>query len=246
VKNTVFEAWDTLGAAGAAVSVAKTSVIATSFFTPTGWLAAIGIGTAVTPIGWVVAAGVVTGGAWLGVTRYLKNNTESRVTVIPDFINTPLDALALGLFDLMAPLALKVADIDGDIHKSERELIEAYFIKQWGYDPNFVREGMAYTESNLSNFSIEVVARALAEYKKENPDCNFQVMTKEMLRFLNEIIEADNKIDEREKMVIQYIESIIREVGELSLQKKAKEGWGFLKEKVGGSIPIKSSKNELE
>ena len=75
VKNTVFEAWDTLGAAGAAVSVAQSSVIASSFFAPTGWLAVIGIGTAATPIGWVVAAGVVTGGAWLGVSRYLKNNT---------------------------------------------------------------------------------------------------------------------------------------------------------------------------
>ena len=127
LKKSVVEAWTTLGTAGTAVGVAQSSMVASALFAPTGWLAAIGIGTAVTPIGWVIAAGVITGGTWLGVTRYLKSTSISRVTVIPDFINTPMDVLALGLFDLMAPLALKIADIDGEIHKNERAIIESYF-----------------------------------------------------------------------------------------------------------------------
>ena len=110
VKNAVVQAWDVAGVATTAAVVAKSSVVASTFFAPTGWLAVFGIGTAVTPIGWVVAAGVVTGGAWYGITRHLKKATASKVTVIPKFINTPLDVLALGLFDLMAPLALRMAE----------------------------------------------------------------------------------------------------------------------------------------
>jgi hypothetical protein len=120
VKNKVVEFWDALGVATTAATIANSSAVASAFFAPSGLLAAIGIGTAVTPIGWVIAAGVVTGGAWVGITRYVKNITPSRVTVIPDFINTPMDVLALALFDLITPLVLKVAIVDGEIHSSER------------------------------------------------------------------------------------------------------------------------------
>lgn len=70
VKNAVVQAWDVAGVATTAAVVAKSSVVASTFFAPTGWLAALGIGTAVTPIGWVVAAGVFTGGAWYGITCF--------------------------------------------------------------------------------------------------------------------------------------------------------------------------------
>ena len=130
LKNAVVQAWDVAGVATTAAVVTKSSVVATTFFAPTGFMAALGIGTAVTPIGWVIAAGVVTGGAWMGVTRYLKKASASRVTVIPNFINTPLDVLALGLFDLLAPLALKVAEVEGRIDNPERKLINTYFVKE--------------------------------------------------------------------------------------------------------------------
>ena len=57
VKNAAYQAWEVAGVATTAVVVAKSSVVASTFFAPTGFLAAIGIGTAVTPIGWVIAAG---------------------------------------------------------------------------------------------------------------------------------------------------------------------------------------------
>jgi len=244
LKNKAYTAYETLGVAGAAVVAANSTVVASTFFAPTGWLAAIGIGTAVTPLGWVVAAGVVTGGAWLGVSRYLKNVSGSRVTVIPNFINTPMDVLALGLFDLIAPLVLKIAVIDGDFHKTERDLIESYFVKQWGYNQDFVREGMAYSATNLSQFSIEASIRELAEFQKENPDCNFKAMSKEMLRFLREIVEADGKLDAREENAIASIESIIKDVGEPIIQKKARKGWKFISNTVNKSIAKKFRKTK--
>lgn len=224
MKNTVFELWDTAGAAGTAVAVAKSSIVASTFFAPTGVLAFFGIGTAVTPIGWVIAAGVIAGGGWIGITRYLKQSTGSRVTTIPEFINTPMDVLALGLFDLMAPLALKVASIDGNIEASEKDAISSYFVKQWGFNADFVHAGMSFTESRMSEFSVKELAHSLAEFKKHNEDCNYKAMSRELVSFLREVIEADGRIDEREDMAIEKVQAVFDEVARFSFKKVVKSG----------------------
>jgi len=240
VKNTVFEAWDTLGVVGTAATVAQSSTVASTFFAPTGFLASLGIGTAVTPLGWVVAASVVTGGAWLGATRYLKNGTSDRTTVIPKFINTPIDVLALTIFDMLAPLALKVADIDGQIHNSERDIIYAYFVKEWGYNEQFVCAGLAFSETKLSEYSVKELALTLAEYKKVNPDCNYESMSKEIISFLKDIMYADGVIDEREEMAIEKAENIFKEVYQFSLIKEVQSGWKSIK----GTMNIKTSNSK--
>ncbi len=230
VKNAAFQAWEVAGVATTAAVVAKSSVVATTFFAPTGFLAAIGIGTAVTPIGWVVAAGVVTGGAWIGITRYLKKASANRVTVIPKFINTPLDVLALGLFDLLAPLALKITAVEGNLDATKRKPVHDYFVKEWGYDPEFVSEGIKYTESTLDEFSIRNLARTLAEFTRENPDCNFKLMSQEILGFLVKIAISEGGMDERQKMEIGKVESIFKSTNRFSIRNKIRAGWGSLRE----------------
>ena len=134
-KNLANDFYEVIGGAGAGVAVAKSGIVATTFFAPQGFLGLIGLGgAAITPIGWVVAAAVLSGGAVFGVRRFLCDMTGSRVTVIPKFINTPIDVLAISLFDLVAPLALKVADIDGEVSVKERKRIKSYFVDEWGYD----------------------------------------------------------------------------------------------------------------
>lgn len=226
MKNAAFELWDAAGAAATAVAVAKSATVASTFFAPTGMLAIFGVGAAATPIGWVIAAGVVAGGGWIGITRYLKKSTGRRVTTIPDFINTPMDVLALGLFDLMAPLALKIASIDGDIDASEKEAISSYFVKHWGYDANFVRDGMSFTESRLSDFSVKELAQSLAEFKKHNKDCNFKAMSGEMTDFLREVIEADGRIDEREEMAIEKVQAVFDDVARFKIKEVTNKGSG--------------------
>ncbi|RLA15559.1 MAG: TerB family tellurite resistance protein [Gammaproteobacteria bacterium] len=232
LKNAVFETWEVAGVATTAVVVAKSSAIATTFFAPTGWLAAIGIGTAATPVGWVIAAGVVTGGAWVGITRYLKKASANRLTVIPKFINTPLDVLALGLFDLLAPLALKVASVEGHIEDAGRNHIRDYFVNEWGYDPRFVGEGIKYIESNLDSFSIRALSQTLAKFASENPDCNFKVMSAEILGFLRNMAATDGRIDERIEMEIERIEAIFKSVYKFSLKKNMQKGWGSIRQAV--------------
>jgi predicted small metal-binding protein len=140
------------------------------------------------------------------------------VDVIPKFINTPLDVLALGLFDLIAPLALGVASIDGRIDLSERQVITSYFVKEWGYDPSFVEKGVAFTESKLADYKIKTLAEMLAEFQKKNPDCNYKMMSNEIVEFLRSVIEADGKIDEREEMAVERVMKTFETVGKFNFK----------------------------
>jgi hypothetical protein len=233
LKNAAVKVWDVAGVATTAAVVAKSSVVATTFFAPTGFLALLGIGTAVTPVGWVIAASVITGGTWVGITRYLKKSTNSRVTIIPRFINTPLDVLALSLFDLLAPLALKVACPEGRINGDKQTLIHAYFVKEWGFDPDFVSEGMKYTESKLDDFSIDELAQALAEFANRNRDCNFKMMSLEILSFLRNIVDVEGQANSQEAMAVDKIEATFKKAIKFSLRKSAESGWRSVKRASG-------------
>ena len=217
LKNAAFEAWDAVGVGATGAAVAASPVVATTFFASTGFWASIGLGAAATtPIGWVVLAGVVSGGAWLGLTRTLKGSAKSRVTVVPHYINTPMDVLALGLFDLMAPLGLKVAAIDGALVEEERGAVAAYFVEDWGYDPAFVRAALGFTEAQLDGFTIKGLAQALAEFKRANPDCDYGAMSSEIMRYVARIAEADGPVDEAEELAIEKIGQIFQREGRAS------------------------------
>jgi hypothetical protein len=241
VKNAVVQVWDVAGVATTAAVVAKSSVVATTFFAPSGLLAAIGIGTAVTPIGWVVAAGVLSGGAWFGITRHLKKASASKVTVVPNFINTPLDVLALGLFDLMVPLALRVAAVDGHIEAVRRQHIDDYFVAEWGYDANFVDAGIRHIESSLGELSVVDQAQTMAEFASQNRDCNFAVMAQEILDFLRQIVASDGDVGRQDEKAIEEIERIFKSVNRFSLRRRLVDGWAVLKNRSGRLLSRRKS-----
>lgn len=214
LKNKLSDCWEVFGAAGTGAAVANSSMVTAAFFAPHGLLGFIGIGAgAATPLGWVVAAAALSGGAVIGVRRFLSDATGNRVTVIPKFINTPIDVLAVSLFDLIAPLALKIAKVDGSVSEAEREWIRSYFVKEWGYDRAFIDAGCNLIESRIEEYSIKEVAETLAEFCKVNPDCQFAEMSRDLIDFLKKIMEADGAIDEREEFAIEKIEEIFKQAG---------------------------------
>ncbi len=219
-SNKVKEWWNLISAVGGGAAAAQSSVVATTFFAPHWLLATFGFGAAVTPVGWVVAAAVVSGGAWYGIQKALGGAVDSRITKVPKFINTPIDVLAVSLFDLLAPLGLKVADADGTVTDDERATIQRYFVRTWGFDERFTKAGIAHLEQHLANFSIEDIARRLAEFKKDSPDCNYEAMSQDILKFLNQVMEADGRIDEAEEMAIESVRAIFSQAGKSALSKR--------------------------
>ena len=222
-KKHLFRLWDTASWAGTGAAVAASKTVATTFFAPTGLAALFGFGAAVTPVGWVLLAAATSAGAFYGVTRLFGGYEESRVDKIPKFINTPIDVLGASLFDLMAGLAVRVAQIDGEIDQREIGAIADYFVGDWGFDPTYVESAFAVVRADIPKASIKDMARALASFQAQNPDCNNLAMQAALVDFLRETALADGAIDEREDLAIDAIVLAMREVraGRLRLVRSA-------------------------
>ncbi len=196
--NKARELWDVVGAAGTGAAVAKSSIIASTFFAPSGLLGILGIGTAATPIGWVALATVASGGACYGLYRLLGKGHQSRVIEIPKYINTPLDQLGLAIFDLVAPLALRLAAIDGQIEPGERAHLENYLCTEWGLDKQFVREAVDGIATDALTAPLEQMARERAELMYANPDCNHEEMARDLIKTLREMLESTGPLSKDE------------------------------------------------
>jgi len=210
--NRMRELWDVLGAAGTGAAVAKSSLVATSFFAPSGLLGAIGIGTAATPIGWVAFAALASGGACYGLYRFLGNSKGSRVIEIPRFLNTPLDALGLALFDLIAPLALGLAKVDGQIDPEERELITMHLVEDWGLDGHFVKQALQVIEPELNKLNVEAMAQELAEFLHANPDCKHQAIATDLSGFLREMLTSAGALTPAEEQTLTKVSRLLHAV----------------------------------
>lgn len=208
LAKTLQTLWDVKGAGAAGAAAAASPVVATTFFGGGGGiLSALGFGAAAaTPVGWIVAAAVGSGAAYYGVMRVVSSYGSSRVETIPKFINTPIDLLGATLFDMMAGLALKVADFAGDIDDNEREAIIAYFDDEWGISREYSSKALPVIEGDIRQRALRDMAKSLAEFQLDNPDCNPSAMKRDIRGFLEEIANADGEFDEREELAIDAIE----------------------------------------
>lgn len=188
--NRTREVWDVLGAAGAGAAVAKTGMVA-------GLL-----GASATPIGWVALAALASGGACYGIYRLLGNTKGERVIEIPKYLNTPLDTLGLAIFDMIAPLSLRLAAVDGEIEAAERAFLIRYLVDDWGMNRRFVEQAVAAIEPRLMDGSIESMAAEAAEFLHLNPDCKHQAIAKDLGVFLRAMLETGGPLSEAEEAAL--------------------------------------------
>lgn len=201
--------WDVGGVAATGAGAAASTTVASTFFGSI-WTT-VGLASAATPLGWVLGAAAATGGVYYGVTRLFHGYSESRVDVVPKFINTPIDLLAASLLDLLGSLAVKVAAMDGVIDAKEKLAMQSYFVEEWGYDPVYSANAFDLLIENEDKARLKEMTASLAEFVHANPDCKFAAIQKEVSALLEEIATADGTIDEREEMAIERIVASLRE-----------------------------------
>lgn len=234
----VSQLWDIVGAAKTGAGVAASPAVATAFF-GTFW-SSVGLTTAVTPIGWIVGAAVVSGGAYYGVMRLFKSYSGNRVEEVPKFLNTALDVLATSAFDLMGSLALKVASIDGHIDPTELDAIHSYFVEEWGFDATYLRHALIVLSENVERSRLSDMTKSLADFATDSPDCNFDAVRNEIKNILTAVAEADGRLDEREEMAIEKINSSLQE--HASLTKSASRAISGTAKTIGDTVSGAASK----
>lgn len=215
----VGDLWHVGSAAAVGGMAAGSSVTAGAFFGT--WLTGLGIGVAVTPVGWILGSAAAAGALGWGVLQAWRGYAGSRVESVPKFITTPIDFLAAALFDLVAGLCVLVAREAGDLDKSERDGIADYFASVWGLDPAYLAAALPLIEAETLGRNITDAARALADYKRQNPDCNYEAMSAEILALLTEIAEADGQLDAAETAAIAEVRRVFAEVGRTGLLSQA-------------------------
>ncbi len=203
--NRTREIWDVLGAAGGGAALAKA--------------AAMGLGAAATPVGWVAVAALASGGACYGLYRWLGDTKGSRVIEIPKFLNTPLDTLGLALFDLIAPLALRLAAVDGEIEPAERAALVAHLVDEWGLDADFVARALAQIEPRVRQGSVEEMAAELSAFLHANPDCNHAAIAADLAQFLRRLLEAGGPLSADEEAALATCQALLLQQPDTALTK---------------------------
>jgi hypothetical protein len=205
---------EALGVGGAGAYIAGSTVVAGTFFAKKGMvvsaLSAVGLGAAAaTPIGWVLAAGVVSGVAYMGVSRFFETSRDEHLVVVPKYINTPMDVIALALIELMLPVSLKIARASGEISDVGRAAILEFYCQEWGYSRAFIARLIEEYEKDLDKVSFARLAQSLSEYCAANDDCERDTIVDDLILHLREVIEAGGVIHEQELRQLEYLSSIL-------------------------------------
>lgn len=205
--NRTREIWDVLGAAGAGAALAKAG--------------ALGLGAAATPVGWIAIAALASGGACYGLYRWLGDTKGSRVIEIPKFLNTPLDTLGLALFDLIAPLALRLAAVDGRIEPAERDALRRHLVDDWGLDAAFVGRAVAQIEPGAAQGDVDAMAAELSTFLHANPDCNHAAIAAHLGDFLRQLLEAGGPLSGNEEETLARVVARLKQTPDTVLSKAA-------------------------
>ena len=212
IKKNLSGLWGTFGIGSTAATIAKSSWIASAIGVKKGIAATLSfglLGTVSTPLTYVAVAAIGSTAIYFGVMKVVKKYSSDRVTIIPKFINTPLDLLAVSMFDLIAPAAYKMSQIDGNVTEEESELIFEYFVKEWGYSAEYVNKSSELISDQILGKNIEEILSPLIDFIKENPDCNKDEIAADILLILREIAEADGILHENEKSYLDQAYKIL-------------------------------------
>lgn len=208
---------EAMGITGMASAAMTSSVVAGTVFGGKGLLATIGLATAATPVGWVIGVGALAGGGYIGLSKLLERSKERGLVVVPRYINTPLDIIAATVIDLLLPIGLKFATLDGKVCEQESAVIRKHFVNDWGYSEDYVDGCLVKTMTVIDSVSITDLIEKLIDYAERNEDCDLLTIQNTLINFLQKLIESDGVIDDNELNHLKLVQSIFESASKKSV-----------------------------
>ena len=77
------------------------------------------------------------------------------------------------------------------------------FVVRWLHAA--ARKTLPYDRWGMHLLQLVQATPSISVFANDNPDCDYNSILKEILSLLEEIAEADGKLDEREEMAIQKV-----------------------------------------
>ena len=194
---------------------------------------ALGAGLFVTwPIEWIGLAGAGGLGAVFGGKKLLNRAKKNCVDEVPKFINTPLDLLSISVFEILAPISVKIAKSDSEFCEEEIEYILNYFLNEWGYNRHFVERSILEMSQNADNISFDKLGKILTKVCQRAKDLKHDYVKTEIIRLARDVIAADGQIKLTEQNALKQLEN--------SLSKDSNKGQKIFK-KALAKVPFYKS-----
>ena len=95
-------------------------------------------------------------------------------------------------------------------------------VEEWGLDDRFVSAGLRQIESESLTHSVDEMAKELATFLHLNPDCNQKDMAVAIGGFLEEMLETEGPLCERESEALKSIQTALKS----KPPSKLYEAWG--------------------
>jgi|GEM_PF-964635 len=162
-----------------------------------------------TPVGWMVGAGALS--AVLAYTLAKQENFLKKKTTItiPKHLNTPLDLLAQTVISLIMPAIVRLGLADGCLCEKEQETIRNYFVKEWGFNRDFVANAIHEQETMIAGFDYNEYRQLLIASTYSDNEIKYDVIKKEILNILIQIMNADDSVSPEEKREFELLNNII-------------------------------------
>jgi len=203
---------EALGVGTAVAGVANTVTIGSLLGFSSGGLLGTGLfaSSTVPGLNVIVAAGVISAGAYVGLSRFFAKGKESKVMVIPKFINTPLDLLATSIASFFIPLGLKIGLADGNLEPVEELKLKKYLIDEWGFAAPFVAKMTEQYKTEKQLGSYKDLLSSFGEFIDKNEDCDPEEIKASLMILLRQISEADGVLSEKEEIELKFIDNLLK------------------------------------
>lgn len=222
-----------------------------------GWFATLGpiakasllFGFTSTPVGWVAGAGALSAVFAFGLMQTMKKTQKTTVITIPKHLNTPLDVLAQTVLALILPAAVKMALVDGHVCDNERKVLSDYFVKEWGYNSDFIATAITEQESLIADFDYDQYRQFIIGATSTDIEIKYDVISNELLKLLHDVMKVDNQISpEEEKEFIALSDAVRRqgETGTDSVKGTIAASINRTRDKIIGALSKKSPDPECE